>query len=141
MLESIQQDIRYGMRALRRAPSVAAAAVLMLALGIGATTAIFTVVNGVLIRPLAYPDPDALVRIVHSIGGIEQPYFSDAIYLAYVDNTQAFQDVGVWSPGDTATITGQGDPEEVRALTASRGGTARAAQQRVAVVDVNLGRE
>jgi hypothetical protein len=86
-----------------------------LALGLGATTAIFSVVKGVLINPLPYPDPDALVRIVHSIGGIDQPYFSDAIYLTYVDNTQAFQDVGVWSPGETATITGQGDPEEVPA--------------------------
>ena len=73
-----------------------------------------------LINPLPYPDSDALVRIVHSIGGIDQPYFSDAIYLTYADNTQAFQDLGVWSPGETATVTGQGDPEEVRTLTASR---------------------
>jgi len=95
--------------------------VLTLGLGIGGTTAIFSVVNGVLIKPLPYPESDALVRIVHSIGGIDQSYFSDAIYLAYVDNAQAFQDLGVWSPGETATITGQADPEEVRTLTASRG--------------------
>ena len=63
-----------------------------------------------LIKPLPYPESDALVRIVHSIGGIDQPYFSDAIYLAYVDNTQAFQDLGVWMPGETATITGAGRP-------------------------------
>ncbi|PYR92270.1 MAG: multidrug ABC transporter substrate-binding protein [Acidobacteria bacterium] len=113
--------MRHAARTLRKQRAFASAAVLMLGLGIGATTAIFTVVNGVLIKPLPYPDPDALVRIVHSIGGIEQPYFSDAIYLTYVDNTRAFQDVGVWSPGETATITGQGDPEEVRTLTASRG--------------------
>jgi predicted permease len=55
------------------------------------------------------------------IAGVDQPYFSDAIYMAYVENTQAFEDVGVWSPGETATITGMGDPEEVRSLTANRG--------------------
>jgi predicted permease len=121
MLESIQHDIRYVARVLGRTPGFTAAAVLTLALGIGATTAVFSVVHGVLIKPLPYPDPDALVRIVHSIGGIDQPYFSDRIYLTYVDNTQAFQDLGVWTPGETATITGQGQPEEVRTLTASRG--------------------
>ena len=106
---------------MRNQPGFAVAAVVTLALGIGATTAIFSVVNGVLINPLPYPNPDALVRIVHSIGGIEQPYFNDAIYTTYADNTQAFEDIGVWSPGETATVTGTGDPEEVRTLTASRG--------------------
>ena len=92
-----------------------------LALGIGATTAIFTVVNSVLIRPLPYPDADRLVRIAHNIGGIDQPYFSDEIYLTYLQNTQAFEDLGVWIPAGRANITGQGDPEEVRALAVSRG--------------------
>ncbi|MGQ0733076.1 MAG: ABC transporter permease [Acidobacteriota bacterium] len=108
-------------RTLRTQPSLAVAAVVMLALGIGATTAILSVVKGVLINPLPYPDSDALVRIVHSIGGVDQPYFNDPIYATYADNAQALQDVGVWSPGETATITGQGDPEEVRTLRASRG--------------------
>lgn len=98
-----------------------AVVVLTLGLGIGATTAMFGVVHSVLIKPLPYAQSDALVRIVHSIGGIDQPYFSDAIYLAYANNAQAFQDLGVWVPGETATITGHGDPEEVRTLTASRG--------------------
>lgn len=114
-------ELRNAFRCARSAPLVTAAVVLTLGLGIGGTTAIFSVVNGVLIKPLPYPESDALVRIVHSIGGIDQPYFSDAIYLAYADNAQAFQDLGVWSPGETATVTGQGDPEEVRTLTASRG--------------------
>jgi hypothetical protein len=81
-------ELRAAFRILRTSSHVTAVAVLMLALGIGATTAIFSVVNGVLIKPLPYPQPDALVRIVHSIGGIDQPYFSDAIYGAYVDNAQ-----------------------------------------------------
>ena len=121
LVGDLWQDIRYTARALVKQRAFAAAAILTIALGIGATTATFSVVNGVLIKPLQYPNPDALVRIAHTIGGIHQPYFSDQIYLAYVNNTHAFQDVGVWSPGATATVTGRGDPEEVRALRASRG--------------------
>jgi predicted permease len=114
------QDVRYALRSWRSRPVFAASAILTLALGIGGTTAVFSVVYGVLIRPLPYHDPDALVRIVHNIGGIVQPYFSDAIFAAYDEHSQAFEDVGVWSPDATATITGQGDPEEVRMLWASR---------------------
>jgi predicted permease len=120
VLETVWQDVSYALRMIGKQPSFAAAAVLTLALGIGATTAIFSVVKGVLINPLPYPDSDALVRIVHSIGGIDQPFFSDGIYVTYKENTQAFQDLGVWSPGATATVTGEGDPEEVRTLTASQ---------------------
>ena len=121
LIDDLWQDLRYTARTMRKQPGFAAAAVVMLALGIGATTAIFSVVNGVLINPLLYPDSDALVRIVHSIGGIDQPYFNDAIYTTYAENTQTFRDLGVWSPGETATVTGRGNPEEVRALTASQG--------------------
>ena len=119
--DALRQDLRDAARASRSQPGFAAAAIVTLALGIGATTAIFSVVNGVLINPLSYPGSDALVRIVHSIGGVDQPYFNDAIFTTYADHTETLQDVGVWSPGVTATITGLGEPEEVRALTASRG--------------------
>jgi predicted permease len=121
LLVDLLQDLRYTARVMRKQSGFTAAAVVTLALGIGATTAIFSVVNGVLINPLPYPESDALVRIVHSIGGTDQPYFNDAIYATYADNTQAFEGLGVWSPGGTATVTGHGDPEEVRTLTASRG--------------------
>jgi predicted permease len=92
----------------------------MLALGIGATTLMFSVVNGVLLNPLPYPDSGALVRISHLIGGKDLPWFSDVIYLTYADNSQTMQDVGVWMGETTATITGLGDPEEVHTLTASQ---------------------
>src|SRR5688572_800110 len=115
------QDIRHSWRALTKARVFAAAAVLTLALGIGGTITMFSVVHGVLLKPLPYQDPDALVRIVHVIGGIRQPYFSDVVFRSYVDHTQAFSDVGVWVPAATAAITGQGDPEEVRSLTGDRG--------------------
>ncbi len=121
MLDSMRNDIRYVARMLGRSPGVTAAAVLTLGFGIGAATAVFSVVHSVLLNPLPYRDPDRLVRIVHAIGGVDQPYFSDPIYLAYADTTQAFEDLGVWVPGETATITGQGVPEQVRSLTAGRG--------------------
>jgi predicted permease len=121
MLDSVTNDVRQVVRMLGRTPGFTAASVLMLGVGIGATTAVFSVVNSVLLNPLPYRDPDALVRIVHNIGGVDQPYFSDGIYLSYVDHTRAFGDLGVWVPGETATVTGLGEPEQVRSLTASRG--------------------
>ena len=113
-------DIRQAARMLRREPGFAAAAIVMLALGIGATTAIFSVVHAVLLKPLPYREPSALVKIVHDTGGIEQHYFSDAIYVTYLEHGRAFDGVGVWSSGN-ATISGHGDPEEVRALRVSHG--------------------
>lgn len=119
LVDDLRWDFRHASRALRK-ERIAAAAVLTLALGIGGATAVFSVVNGVLIKPLPYPNPDRLVRVVHSIGGTRQPYFSDVIYQHYVQHSQTFADVGVWRPAATAIITGQGEPEEVRSLTASQ---------------------
>jgi putative ABC transport system permease protein len=122
MTGDLWQDVRYAARMLRRQPIFAVTAVVTLAIGIGATTAIFSIVNSVLINPLPYADPGALVRIVHAIGGIDQPYFSDEIFTTYTDNTQTFEDLGVYgSSGGTATVTGEGSPEEVRSLALSRG--------------------
>jgi predicted permease len=114
------QDLQHSWRGLKKARVFAAAAILTLALGIGGTITMFSVVHGVILKPLPYQDSDSLVRIVHVIGGIRQPYFSDVVFRTYVEHSQAFSDVGVWIPAATAAITGHGDPEEVRSLTASR---------------------
>jgi predicted permease len=119
---TVWQDVRQAIRAWRSRHGLAAAVIAMLAVGIGATIAIFAVVKGVLIDPLPYPDSAALVRLGHTIGGIEQPYFNDAIATTYAANRQAFESLGVWTPdAPGVTITGQDEPEEVRALIASRG--------------------
>jgi putative ABC transport system permease protein len=118
---NLGSDLRHGLRTIRLHRGYTAAVIVMLALGIGATTAIFSVVKAVLINPLPYPDSERLVTIAHNIGGIDQDYFNDAIALTYADTSQAFASVGAWSPEATSvTITGQGEPDEVRALTASR---------------------
>jgi predicted permease len=118
LLGDFWQDLRYTARMVRKQPGFAAAAVMTLALGIGANTAIFSVVNSVLINPLPYPDPDQLVNVVHLVNGADLAYFSDRVYLTYAENNQTFQEFGVWAAG-TATVTGGGEPEQVRTLVVS----------------------
>jgi putative ABC transport system permease protein len=122
LLDGLRQDIRYSARLSWKQSGFAAAVLLVLALGIGATTAVFSVVNSVLINPLPYPDSDALVSIVHTVNGREEAYFGDAIYTVYTEQNHTFAAFGVWSPyAGAATVTGQGGPEEVRVLAVSHG--------------------
>jgi predicted permease len=124
-VDSIGRDLRYALRGLPRRPSFTFAAVLTLALGIGATTAIFSVVYSVLIKPLPYPNADELVRIRHTAtSGIN---FSDlssstspSMYFTYRDENRTFAEIGLWWELGL-TLTGQGDPERVRALLVSHG--------------------
>lgn len=103
-------------RLLIQAPGFTATAVLTLAIGIGAATAIFSVINGVLIKPLPFAESDHLVSLMHrySEAGRALPA-STAIYFTYRDNATAFESVALWA-GGTASVTGTGDPEEVDTL-------------------------
>lgn len=115
-VDGLQQDVRYGFRSLLRAPTFTTTAIVALALGIGASTAIFSVVNGVLLRPLPYNNPNALVTVLHS--GTDP--VSAANFLDWRAQTTSFSGMAVaeyWSPN----IAGSGNPERVVALRLSAG--------------------
>ena len=112
LLADFGQDIRYGFRTLRKNPGFAAVAMLTLAFGIGANTVVFSVVNGVLLRPLSYPDPDRLLRIWETTPEFGE---SSAAYPNYLDwrrENHSFTDMAAMR-GDDFNFTGTGEPEQV----------------------------
>lgn len=102
-------------RKLLRAPSFSAVAVLTLALGIGASTAIFSVVHGVLLKPLPYPESERLYGLWHSAPGVgfDQVQQSDTTYTVYHDLAQSFADVGLSEGPYWMNLTGVGEPTQV----------------------------
>jgi predicted permease len=122
VVEDLWKDLRHAARVLRRGPGFTAMAVLTLGLGIGATTAIFSVVYGVLLKPLPFHEPERLVGLYHRGPGVNLPVMNQgpATYFAYHDNQQAFEDVGAWDRQEVS-ITGRGEPERVEALAVSEG--------------------
>ena len=118
-LEDALRDVRHGARALGRAPGFTSVATLTLALGIGATTAMFSVLNGVVLRPLPYPEQDRLVELVHEAPGIGPVRLlaSPAIYFTYRDHARVFDSVGLWDwDRSPVTVSGLGDPEAVSSV-------------------------
>jgi predicted permease len=110
-------------RRFTRAPAFTAIALMTLAIGIGANTAVFSVVNGVLIKPLAYPNADELVGVWHSaagLPGLPKLNVSPTMYYTYRENGQTFREFGVWQRGGV-TVTGQGEPELVRSARVTFG--------------------
>ena len=122
LLDSVGRDLRYALRGLPRRPAFTFAAVLTLALGIGATTAIFSVVYSVLIKPLPYPNADELVRIRYSAPGLNIDDLPSAptMYFTYRDENRTFASMGLWREG-SATLIDRGEPERVRALQVTQG--------------------
>ena len=118
------QDLRYAMRMLRRQPAFSLTVILTLALGIGATTAMFSVVNGVVIKPLPYPESENVVTVgVSAVFGTERtPDFPLAprMFASYAENGRSFQEFGLFT-GSEATVTGSGSPERANALQVTRG--------------------
>jgi putative ABC transport system permease protein len=121
-MDSFLRDIRYGLRRLRKSPAFTAIVVVTLALGIGANTAIFSVVNAVLLRALPYRDPEALVTINHFYNNPELNFLEAPVsaigFRDYRDKTTSFQAVAV-EAGWAANLTGSGDPERVPATRVS----------------------
>ncbi len=122
-LESIPQQLRRGARRLGRAPVFSIAATLTIALGIGATTAVFSLVNGVLLRPLPFAHPDRLVDISHSmvLQGISHVDQSDGTYLYYRHANHVFTDVGAYRAADVnLSAVGSGDAASAKRERAAR---------------------
>jgi len=127
ILEAIWSDIQYGLRTLKAQPMFAAVALVTLAVGIGANTAVFSVVNGVLLKPLAYPNPDELVALRQVAPGAEGLasvsdgfLLSPSMYVTYDEHNRSFQSMGVWING-SASVTGMGQPEQIRNVAISDG--------------------
>jgi putative ABC transport system permease protein len=121
-LEDTGRDVRYALRSLRRNPGFAAVAALTIALGIGANTAIFSVVNGVLLRPLPYREPGRLVTIANHWEGREgvAASVSPAEYFDYLDRITAVEHFGAYSTG-FMSLTGDGEPERIAVAGVSAG--------------------
>ncbi|MGH9623376.1 MAG: permease prefix domain 1-containing protein, partial [Bryobacteraceae bacterium] len=122
-VETAIQDLRHSLRRLRRRPGFTTIAVATLALGIGATTAIFSVVNGVLFKPLPYPHPEKLITVRLNLPGIHLSNWplSQSDYFIFRKRSRTFQDIGLYSFGNSVTVTGLGKPERVPVLEATDG--------------------
>jgi predicted permease len=106
------RDLRYAARVLKRQPGFTAAAMLTLALGIGATTAVFSVIQHVLLTPLPYREPDNVAVIWSKWKGFDKTWISDDEVRDYRTRTASFEDVGAWSVGQV-NLNGDGDPARV----------------------------
>jgi predicted permease len=122
MVNELGQDVRYGLRQLRRNPGFTLVTFLTLAIGIGATTAIFSVVDGVLLKPLPYSHPKQLVALWLTAPGlnIKDVNPSPSFYFILRDQNRTFQDVGLYM-GVSRNVTGHGQPEHVAGLDVTSG--------------------
>src|SRR6185503_16287373 len=112
-MDILLRDLRFALRQLRRTPAFTMAAVACLALGIGATTSIFTTVNGVLLRPLPFPDPDRLVTIWGHHASIGRETASLPDFLDWRRESRSFSAMAAQA-NTQFTVTGAGEPEVVR---------------------------
>src|SRR6202008_337433 len=115
-------QLRQVLRRLGRAPLFTAITLITLAAGIGANTVIFSVLEGVLLKPLPYPHPDELIGVWHTAPGvgIKDLEISPSIYFIDREQNTTFQDIGAYN-GDSLDVTGTGEPEQVRGLDVTDG--------------------
>ena len=125
--ESLLSDLKFTLRRIRKSPGFAVTVLLTLAIGIGANTAVFSVVDGVLLKPLPYADSNRLVALwLDAPGAAGLSNFeaglrlSPSLYFTFADHNQTFQSLGVWVPG-TANVTGIAQPEQTHTLEISDG--------------------
>jgi predicted permease len=112
------QDLRYGIRTLLKSPGFTLVAVIALALGIGANTAMFGIVNAVLLRPVPYPQPDRLLKLYSSGRGFDRGSVSYPNFLDWQRSSRSFQEMAAYRT-DNFNLTGQANPERLRGAMAS----------------------
>src|ERR1051325_1017715 len=114
------QDLRYALRTLTKSPGLTAVIVISLAIGIGANTAIFSVVNALLLRPLPYPDPERLAILwLRSPGiNIPQDWPSPGQYIDTRNQNHSFEEMAICI-GGTTSLTGSEQPEQIEVLRTS----------------------
>jgi predicted permease len=119
-IAGVTQDLRYAARLLRRQPRAAFLAVLTMALGIGATTVLFSVTYGVLLKPLPWPNADRLIVLKETRGGNAPRFgsFTNAAYFAWSEAPSTVTGIAAWSQR-MVTLTGSGDAERIRITTAT----------------------
>jgi predicted permease len=119
-MDTLFSDLRYAARRLARNRSFAAISILTLGLGLGASAAIFTIIERVLLQPLNYPQSGQLVTLMHTAPGVKlkELGLAASLYFTYREENRVFQDVSMWT-GDSWTVTGLGEAEQVRGLSVS----------------------
>jgi putative ABC transport system permease protein len=112
------QDIKYGLRTLLKNPGFAIVAAMTLALGIGANSAIFSLINGIILQPLPYAEPERLIWLWEKQPQLERAPFTAADFLDYQSQNQTFEEMSAYS-NQGLTLTGIGDPERIPGIVAS----------------------
>src|SRR5262249_40570530 len=117
MIADLKQDVRFGLRSLRKKPAFTVVSVVTLALGIGANTAIFSLVNGILLRPLPYPEPDRLVTFWQSYPerGLSRWPMSQESFAAIRDQNSVFQEAAAYARTGL-NLSQSGEPVQLRAV-------------------------
>ncbi|HWN65624.1 MAG TPA: permease prefix domain 1-containing protein, partial [Candidatus Binatus sp.] len=125
-IDALIQDVRFSLRTLRKSPGFTIVAVLTLSLGIGAITGIFSVLNGVVLKPLSYPDPEQLVSVEVVPLALDPSLrgMAPEDYFVFRDQSRTFQNIGIYAETDTdrdVNVTGFAEPERVHALHVTDG--------------------
>ena len=113
-METFLQDVRYGVRMLLKTPGFTTVAIIALALGIGANSAIFSVVNAVLLRPLPFNDPDRLAWVSERMPKGDFDAIPAPDFLEWQEQNHVFEDAGAYSIGSWNLTGGVGEPERVQ---------------------------
>ena len=121
-MNSFFTQLKQIVRRLWRAPVFTAITLITLAAGVGANIAVFSVVEGVLLKPLPYPHPESLVGVWHTAPGLNlnEVNMAPSNYFIYREQNRVFEDIGIYQ-GDSVSVTGQGNPEQVPALDVTDG--------------------